>query len=127
MNFLHFDGAVKAGAKSAKLNDHTFAIPEQREATSGELVLGVRPEHVSLSDKAKYRGEVVATEYLGTTQIITLNTGHGSVKARASSAQIAKVGETVGLEFNPRTLTLFDKTSGNALKSALNEGSFNNG
>ena len=127
MNFLHFDGAVKPGAKTAKLNGQAFAVPEQREAANGELVLGVRPEHVTLSDKAKYRGEVVATEYLGTTQIITLKTGHGSVKARASSAQVAKVGETVGLEFNAQTLTLFDKTSGKALKSALNEGSFNNG
>ncbi len=127
MNFLHFEGSIKPGAKTAKLNGQSFTVPEQNEAADGDLVLGVRPEHVTLSDKARYRGEVVATEYLGTTQIITLNTQHGQVKARASSAQTAKVGETVGLELNSKTLTLFDKTSGNALKSALNAGSFADG
>jgi multiple sugar transport system ATP-binding protein len=36
--------------------------------------MGVRPEHVRLTDARPYRGRVEATEYLGTTQIVTLET-----------------------------------------------------
>ena len=63
-----------------------------------------------------------ATEYLGTTQIVTLNTAHGVIKARAASGEVARVGETVGLEFDGKTVTLFDNQTGRALRSDLNEG-----
>jgi multiple sugar transport system ATP-binding protein len=89
------------------------------------MVFGVRPEHVQLSDEGSYRGEVMAIEYLGTTQIVTLATAGGEVKARISSQQTVVVGETVGLNFDPQTVTLFDRASGRALKSKLNEGVIN--
>ena len=122
MNFLEFQGSLGAGADSITLAGHDTAVPVLREAAKGDLVFGVRPEHIQLSTDAAYRAEVLATEYLGTTQIVTLNTSNGEVKARIASDQPATVGETVGLEFNSRTITLFDKASGNALRSELNEG-----
>ena len=64
----------------------------------------------------------MATEYLGTTQIVTLKTAGGEVKARIPSTQPAKPGESVGMTFDPKTITLFDRQSGRALKSELNEG-----
>jgi len=95
-------------------------VPRQLEGTSGPIVFGVRPEHVSLSDAGAYRGAVLASEYLGTTQIITLDTPNGELKARIGSAQVARVGETVGLDFDPKTITLFDEANGRALRSELN-------
>ena len=89
------------------------------------MAFGVRPEHVSLSDTSPFRGEVLATEYLGTNQIVTLNTKGGEVKARIPSTQIAKPGESVGMTFDPKRITLFDRQSGRALKSELNEGVLN--
>lgn len=121
MNFLHFDGAVPEGASVVDLNGQALGIPRQIKGASGKLVFGVRPEHITLSDSGAYRGEVLATEYLGTTQIITLATPNGEVKARIDSDQIAKVGETVGLNFKARTVTLFDAISGHALRSELND------
>ena len=122
MNFLRFEGSITAGDKTIQLGDATFVLPELQEAARGKLVLGVRPEHVALSDAAAYRGAVIATEYLGTTQIITLTTAHGQVKARAPAGQVARVGEAVGLTLNPRTLALFDEASGRALRTAANAG-----
>jgi multiple sugar transport system ATP-binding protein len=122
MNFLRFEGSVAGGAKSVTLGDTVMALPEVQEATRGKLVLGVRPEHVALTDTGAYRGRIEATEYLGTSQIVTLSTAHGKIKARTSSAQIAKVGEAVGLTLNPRTLSLFDDTTGRALRTAANAG-----
>ncbi len=122
MNFLKFHGAVAKGAKIVKLHQHQMDIPVMQEDFEGDLVYGVRPEHIRLDDAAEYRGEVLATEYLGTTQIVTLNTQNGEVKARIVANQPARMGETVGLNFNGATATLFDNQSGRALKSDLNAG-----
>lgn len=122
MNFLRFHGKVEAGASSVDLQHHKAAVPTMREPFEGEMVFGVRPEHVSLSDNGPYRGRITTTEYLGTTQIVTLATMHGTVKARTASDQAARVGETVGLEFNGKAVTMFDSQSGRALRSELNEG-----
>jgi multiple sugar transport system ATP-binding protein len=121
MNFLRFDGTVADGGDSVSLDGQTMHIPRHMRGASGKLVFGVRPEHVTLSDSGAYRGEVLASEYLGTTQIITLDTPNGELKARVDSAQVAKVGEKLGLSFNPKTVTLFDECSGQALRSELND------
>jgi multiple sugar transport system ATP-binding protein len=122
MNFLAFEGQAAAGAKTVTLGETTLALPELQQPATGKLVLGVRPEHVALTDTGAYRGEVLAAEYLGTTQIVTLATAHGQVKARAPAGQVARVGETLGLAFNPRTLSLFDATTGRAFRTAANAG-----
>jgi len=127
MNFLRFNGTVTKGDTSILLNKHPFDIPAQLQNASGDLVLGVRPEHSSLNDNSSFRGGVIATEYLGTTQIVTLDTPSGILKARVLATQTAKVGETVGLDFNPLTITLFDDLTGKALLSEANKGVLGNG
>ncbi|MBO0343979.1 ABC transporter ATP-binding protein [Roseibium sp. CAU 1637] len=127
MNFLDFDGTVERGATGVCLGNADFTVPEQLQSHQGKLSLGVRPEHVKLSDAAPYRGEILAKEYLGTTQIITLATANGSLKARISSADPATVGETVGIELDARKLSLFDATSGRALLSTANKETLQNG
>ncbi|MEM9394672.1 MAG: ABC transporter ATP-binding protein [Pseudomonadota bacterium] len=127
MNFLRFEGQVSEGANSVTLFGHETSVPALREAARGDLVFGVRPEHIRLTSDGDYRAEVLATEYLGTTQIVTLNTPNGEVKARIASDQRATMGEKVGLEFNSRTISLFDETSGRALRSELNEGVLGHG
>lgn len=121
MNFLKFHGSLEAGASSVELHHQHLDIPTLREPFTGDMVYGIRPEHIRLFESAGYRGEVIANEYLGTTQIITLKTHNGEVKARIDSSQIARVGEIVGLEFNGATVTLFDSQSGRAIRSELNE------
>jgi len=127
MNFLEFDGAVAKDAERIRIGDSELSIPRMREAASGKLTLGVRPEHIRFSDAADYRGEVLATEYLGTTQIVTIATRHGTIKARASSSVAIAAGDLLGLEFDARTLSLFDAASGRALLSAANAGVLNHG
>ncbi|MDR7123735.1 ABC transporter ATP-binding protein [Pseudotabrizicola sp. 4114] len=123
MNLLRFQGAVQAGDASVQLGGVTIATPELQQAASPrDLVLGVRPEHVVLSDAAPYRGRILASEYLGTSQIITLDCAHGTVKARAPSGQAVRTGDTVGLDFRASTLALFDAGSGQAFRTAANAG-----
>lgn len=127
MNFLSFHGMVGAGAQSVMLSDARFAIPTMRAGASGDLVLGVRPEHVHLNDEAPYRGRVLATEYLGTTQIVTFDTPNGPLKARLPASDRIAVGALTGLDFDARTLTLFDGATGRALLSDANAGVLGHG
>ena len=122
MNFLAFDGAVQPGAEEVALGDARFAVPVQRAGAKGRLVFGVRPEHVLFDDASRYRGRVLATEYLGTTQIITLDTPHGALKARTGAERPIRVGDVAGLHFVPQTVSLFDATTGAVLRSALHDG-----
>jgi multiple sugar transport system ATP-binding protein len=126
MNFLRVDTRVDIGAQAVQMSGVDVPIPRAREATSGtQAVLGVRPEHVRLSDGGSFRGEVIAAEYLGTTQIVTLDTPNGTLKSRIPSTQYAQVGERVGLSFAMHTLSLFDQETGRAL--ALEREALRNG
>lgn len=121
MNFLEFDGMLGNNQASVALNGVDFAIPAALEGARGKLAFGVRPEHVHFSSASAYRGEVLATEYLGTTQIVTVATPNGNLKSRISASKAITVGETVGLEFDQRTITLFNVETGRALLSQANQ------
>jgi len=127
MNFLRFTGSVEAGAREVVAHKVTLPMPEIRVPFDGDMVYGIRPEHVRLSDSAPLRGEVLATEYLGTTQIVTVATAGGEIKARIPASQPARMGETVGLACEGSTATVFDAQTGRALPSDLNEGVLSHG
>jgi len=119
MNFLPFEAALQPGDQAIKIRDVSIAVPEIREqGAAGSLVLGVRPEHVSFSDVALLRGRVFGSEYLGTTQIVTLDMEAGRVKARLPSTAPVKIGETVGVTFKTDCLALFHAKTGWAVRTA---------
>jgi multiple sugar transport system ATP-binding protein len=126
MNFLDAHAALASGASELSIDGTKVSIPAMRVSVSeSDLVLGVRPEHVSLSDESTLRGEVFGVEYLGTTQIVTVTTKRGMVRARIPADMKASLGEHVGLNFRPEKLSVFDKATGRVLKSALHEGGAN--
>ncbi|MFK7962877.1 MAG: ABC transporter ATP-binding protein [Burkholderiaceae bacterium] len=127
MNFLPFSGVIEEGATAVELGGEQVGIPRARQAATGKLELGVRPEHVAFDDSSRYRAEVLATEYLGTTQIVTLKSLNGSLKARLPSSQSVALGDHVGLVFDSRTLTVFKADSGAALVSDANQEVLANG
>ena len=120
MNFLPFGGGYAAGARSVKLGAAQLGIPALREDVSPRpLLYGVRPEHVSFSEASPLRGEVLGTEYLGTSQIVTLATVHGtSLRAKVPVRTAARRGDQVGLAFDANAVSLFDQASGRALRTA---------
>jgi len=127
MNFLRFEGSLKSGDRSISFDDASIAVPEIREdRASAPLALGIRPEHIRFTDAASVRGEVFGAEYLGTTQIVTVDTAHGRIAARLPSSTSVRIGERVGLEFRSERLALFDVGSGLAIRTA-NEGSARHG
>jgi multiple sugar transport system ATP-binding protein len=123
MNFLHFNAGIPRGSGEARLGDAVVEMPVLHEDVAPrDLALGVRPEHISFDDNAPLRGSVYGSEYLGTTQIVTVNTSFGQIKARTKSTDEVRPGEHVGLRFASSRLSLFDKQNGRAVRSALYEG-----
>jgi multiple sugar transport system ATP-binding protein len=64
---------------------------------------------------------VFSAEYLGSTQIVSVTTAHGLVRARLAANMKVEVGDNVGLSFVPDMLSVFDAATGRALRSALHE------
>jgi multiple sugar transport system ATP-binding protein len=119
MNFLRFEAGLQSGDRAIRIRDVNIAVPEVYEQRSvGPLVLGVRPEHIVFSDTGPVRGRVFGAEYLGTTQVVTVETEQGRVKARLPSSAPVRVGETVGLAFRSDRLALFDARTGWAIQTA---------
>ncbi|HEX9903495.1 MAG TPA: ABC transporter ATP-binding protein [Propylenella sp.] len=124
MNLLPLRAGLAKGGRSLRLNGANVAVPEIREDLAPtDLAVGVRPEHIRLDDASPLRGSVFGTEYLGTTQIVTIATEHGPVKARLPSSTPVRSGETVGLVFRGERLSLFEQSSGRAIRTALYDGS----
>jgi len=91
---------LRGGAtRSIKVNGVAVDMPELFEdCADGKFALGVRPENVSFADASLLRGgSVIGAEYLGTTQIVTVITANGQLKARLPSGKAVRVGEQVGL------------------------------
>jgi multiple sugar transport system ATP-binding protein len=120
MNFLAVHTALHRGDRVIKIDGALIEIPELFEdRAEGRFALGVRPENVSFADSSRLRGRVIGTEYLGTTQIATVATASGQLKARLPSDKPVQVGEIVGLTLRSDRLSLFDAISGHVLDSAL--------
>lgn len=117
MNLLPFKAQLSAGSAELSLGEARLQAPKLLEDASGDLVLGVRPEHVALADNGDIRGRVIASEYLGTTQIVTLDTDFGTTKARISSDINVTVGDQSALSFNSNAITVFNQSSGRAIPS----------
>ncbi|ACP21868.1 predicted MalK, ABC-type sugar transport systems, ATPase component MalK (plasmid) [Sinorhizobium fredii NGR234] len=120
MNFMRFHSGLNKGMRSIFLDDVEVAVPEVGEDVApGEMALGIRPEHIRFSDQSPIRGAVYGSEYLGTNQIVAVETAVGIVKARVSADHSFRLGEAVGLEFNPANIAVFDCVSGRAIASSL--------
>jgi multiple sugar transport system ATP-binding protein len=125
MNFLPCAPAsagLPRGATTVRIDGADVAMPPLSEDAEGELTLGVRPEHIELVDDAPLRAQVFGVEYLGTTQIVTLNLTDGTrLRARVPSTVRAGAGAHTGLRLRPERLSLFRRSDGRALRSALHD------
>ena len=122
MNFLKFGAALRKGDRKVGVRGAEIVIPELREdGGEAEYALGIRPEHIRFDDSSKLRGAVYGAEYLGTTQVVAVETADSMLKARIPADVPVKVGEQVGLSLNGPRLSVFDKASGRALRTALHD------
>jgi multiple sugar transport system ATP-binding protein len=122
MNFLFFHGSARRGALAMRMGDVQITVPRiEEDVEARELVLGIRPEHVQLQDSSRLRGPVMAIEYVGGAQLITVETAQGEIRARIGAGERVRLDQQVGLRLLPGKLSLFDKTTGRAILTAWKE------
>jgi multiple sugar transport system ATP-binding protein len=123
MNFLPLPGGYTAGARQMRLGDTLLPVPELRQdAPAAQLLFGVRPEHVFFSADSSLRAEVLGTEYLGSSQIVTCRTAQGStLRARVAPDLAVQRGDQLGLTFDTAQASLFDAATGRALRTARHD------
>jgi multiple sugar transport system ATP-binding protein len=116
MNFLSLHAGLEPGQRGIHLGEAHIAIPPPASAVAAnDAAIGVRPEDIGFDDASRLRGEILAAEYLGTTQIVTVATAHGRLKARLPASVAARAGQHVGLSFRTRRLSVFEMSSGRAV------------
>ncbi|MDI4664943.1 ABC transporter ATP-binding protein [Xanthobacter autotrophicus] len=87
-------------------------------AEPGDILLGVRPEEVTLSPPetpAMARGTVERTELIGSEALAEIRMGDDRLMARTPVMQAPDVGAEVGLSFDMARVRLFDAATGRAL------------
>jgi multiple sugar transport system ATP-binding protein len=84
-----------------------------RKRPLSELILGVRPEDISLGRKRTLEklveAEVYVTEPLGSEVIVDLKVGDNLVKAKTTPDFAMSIGEKVWIGFSKEKMHLFDK------------------
>jgi len=119
MNFLTAEGRFAAETQTIRVNGSDVPVPPFKQDFDGpEAILGIRPEHVSIDADGPLSGSVYGVEYMGTRQLITVDTHAGRLKVRAPNTQRVSEGENVGLRFNTERIVVFDQRDGHALSRA---------
>jgi multiple sugar transport system ATP-binding protein len=117
MNFLPADRGVDAGDEQVLLHGATVPVP-RCDAAAANVLLGIRPEHVVVDECGPLRGRVIADEYLGSHQILVIETALGTVRVRAGKNEGLAAGSPVGLSFHKERTLLYDATTGRLLPGA---------
>ncbi|MHB2170168.1 ABC transporter ATP-binding protein [Alsobacter sp. R-9] len=114
MNFLDATMQAPGGAgATVSLNASTLALPQQRSGAPGKVVLGVRPEHLSVTEGAGSIGlgeaRVVIVEHLGGETIVyaTLQDGQPITVSLQGQRGVTS-DETIHVYADPALCHLFD-------------------
>ncbi len=118
MNFIDVNAFVSKGSTTVALNGSQLTIPECHEDSHTDFnYLGIRPENISVVDNGDIKGTVYGVEYLGANKIITVDTEFGRIKSRTAGTTQAKIGDNIGLEFDPDNIIIFNGDDETAIKS----------
>jgi multiple sugar transport system ATP-binding protein len=110
-------GVLDAGEFSIDVGADVADLVRKNTAGS-EVILGVRPEDITVSKK-RQPGSIEASVYvlepIGDSVIVDANVGKNLVKARADASFIAQIEEKVYLTLNHDKLHIFDKKKQTAI------------
>jgi multiple sugar transport system ATP-binding protein len=119
MNFIPFQSRLELGVDTIDLAGISVPVPALREPTDAtEFLLGVRPENIRLDSSSTLRAQIMGSEYMGSSQMVTLQLASGvMVKAKAHAGFAAQRAQPVGLTFDVDAISIFDKATGKALRT----------
>ena len=114
MNFLPAVASTVADGLDLALGAGRITVPHR--AVSGPVELGIRPEHVLLTDPGQglFDGRVSVIEQLGNTTYVYIDTTNGPMIAQADQSVRLDPGQSVGLTLDLSFAHVFD-ASGQAI------------
>jgi multiple sugar transport system ATP-binding protein len=127
MNFLpvalqSIDDRLHAVAENFRIRVPQDRARELARQHAGDVVLGVRPEHVHMGDLhpehgTGFDGSVEVTEQLGAELLVAVRAGGATVLASRIDAETTLVPhQPLRLSLDPRGLHFFDRESGEAIR-----------
>jgi len=111
MNFLTGE-AEKGGVRLAEGEHIDAPIPDDVKEHA-DVVLGVRPEHVSITGEGILEGKVTLVEPMGGESYVHLEVQRCPFLVKVDGdTELPKIGETCGVNFEQEKVHLFDPHSG---------------
>jgi ABC-type sugar transport system ATPase subunit len=112
---MNFIPGVASGGTFTLASGETVDLPARLAAATGETVLGIRPEHLTLasSNGSMIHGTVQVHEYLGERSYLHVSLADRSQVIAMTTESAARQGR-IGMTFDPSNLHLFD-AAGRAL------------
>jgi multiple sugar transport system ATP-binding protein len=125
MNFFtgsfHRNGGLKFRASAFELGIGDDVVRQFTELPEGEIILGIRPEHIHLSPASgapsgAVQAVVEVVEPMGNELIIYLRSKEESYIMRSEATWSPRVGEQINLHFDMHKIHFFDAKSTNSIK-----------
>ncbi len=101
MNFF------KATADASAFRGAGFTLPAAPGIEAGDVLLGIRPQALSIAPDGVFAGTVDAIERLGTDGFAYLSTASGPLTARFDARVSLKVGDAVRVAVAPHSVHVF--------------------
>lgn len=107
MTASHIDGGFIAQNSSLKI-----AVPADRGKQpaefSGEVIMGIRPEDVTISADVELDADIFVVEPLGREDLIDVRVGENSILLLANPEENRRQGERVKVHMNTTQIQFFD-------------------
>jgi len=115
-NLIKEEGKIYFIKDNIKVEILRENFPGIEKFTNTEVTLGIRPEHILISDNKGIEGIIEVSELLGNEVIHHITIKDHSIVVRENKMIKRRFGEKVNLVFIPEKIHLFDKKKGKNLK-----------
>ena len=118
MNFLDVEVTRENGVYHAQAEGIDLPVsPERGEKAvgKGQVIMGIRPEDITISDDQGISGNIYGVEPLGRDDLIEVRIGETSVRVLADPELGLKMGENPVLYFDPNNVQFFDPATERSL------------
>lgn len=113
MNFLSGLVGEFSGEKCLMVGDCTFEISDELDCNVGQkVIMGVRPEHLIIDQKSRFRATVQVVEPMGNETHLTCDFDGVELQVIEGSESVAIPGDIIGLSVNQSKSHFFDEETG---------------
>ncbi len=109
-------GLIPCRSSAGKIGHNAFV----QELTLGQdlpesIIIGVRPEEMTIRREGMARGRVERTELIGAEALVEVALGEQLVTIRSPVSDAPNIGDEVGVDFDLSRMRVFDAASGHAI------------